>query len=377
MSDKQGAIPYQLLREMIEAGYIQGSAIEALQPASLDLTLTDEIYRMRGSYLPRLGESIQEILNRGALFRHDVIRPLEQNGIYLIKLAETLALPPGIHATSSNKSSSGRINLRGRLLADGVPRFDEIPARSSDERGSPTAAGYHGSLWLEVIPKSFPVLLHPGHRINQIRFFHGDAKLSSLEHRIAFDRFGLLRTIAGARIAPTVENVRRGITMTVDLTSQEIIGWRSKTTAWSVLDMGKYDHDPADFFEPVPRPKSGELVIHPEAFYILATKEKIITPPNFATEMAAYDSSKGEFRSHFAGFFDPGWGWRENDVERGTIAVLEVEAYSHDFVLRDGQPICLMVYDRMLAPPEKLYGEGIQSHYHTQQGPRLAKWFKV
>ena len=141
--------------------------------------------------------------------------------------------------------------------------------------------------------------------------------------------------------------------------------------------MNRFDHDPADFFEPVTRPKSGELVIHPEAFYILSTKEKIITPPNFATEMAAYDSSKGEFRSHFAGFFDPGWGWRENDAERGTIAVLEVEAYSHDFVLRDGQPICLMVYDRLVATPEKLYGENIQSHYHMQQGPKLAKWFKT
>ena len=365
MSDRQGAIPYQLVKKMIEAGYIHGANIEALQPASLDLTLTEEIYRMRGSYLPRLGESISEILKCGSLFCHDITRPLEQNGIYLIKLAETLKLPPGVHATASNKSSSGRINLRGRLLADGVPRFDEIPA------------GYHGALWIEVVPKSFPVLLHPGHRINQIRFFHGDAKLSSLEHRIAFDRYGLLRTMGGQRISPTTENVRQGITMTVDLTSSDVIGWRSKDTNWSVLDMNRFDHDPADFFEPVPRPKSNELVIHPAAFYILSTKEKIITPPNFATEMAAYDSSKGEFRSHFAGFFDPGWGWRENDAERGTIAVLEVEAYSHDFVLRDGQPICLMVYDRLVATPEKLYGENIQSHYHMQQGPKLAKWFKT
>jgi dCTP deaminase len=165
--------------------------------------------------------------------------------------------------------------------------------------------------------------------------------------------------------------------MTVDLTSADIVGWQAKTTALNLLDTARFDHEPADFFEPVMRPKSGELVIHPQAFFILATKEKIITPPTLAMEMAAYDASKGEFRSHFAGFFDPGWGWRDDDAKRGTAAVLEVEAYSHDFVLRDGQPICLMVYERLLDIPTKLYGAGINSHYGEQSGARLAKWFKV
>jgi dCTP deaminase len=364
MSQRQGAIPYQLIREMIQAGYIKNASEAAIQPASLDLTLTDEVYRMRGSYLPRRGESMRDIVERGSLFKHTIDRPLEQNGIYLIRLQETLQLPSGIHATVSNKSSSGRINLRGRLLADGVPRFDEVPA------------GYQGSLWIEVIPKSFPVLLHAGDRVNQMRFFHGDARLSTLEHRMAFDRYHLLRAQDGTHLPSSPENVGRGVTMTVDLTSTEIIGWKAKATAWSILDTAKFDHDPNDFFEPVPRPKSGELVLHPEAFFILATKEKIITPPVYATEMAAYDSSKGEFRSHFAGFFDPGWGWSENDQDRGTIGVLEIEAYSHDFVLRDGQPICLMVYEHMLAVPEQLYGSDLKSNYTGQAGPRLAKWFK-
>ena len=164
--------------------------------------------------------------------------------------------------------------------------------------------------------------------------------------------------------------------MTVDLTSTDIVGWQAKRSASSILDTSRFDHDPEDFFDPVFRPKSEELILHPEAFFILATKEKIITPPDMACEMAAYDSSKGEFRSHFAGFFDPGWGWRENEQERGTIGVLEVEAYSHDFVLRDGQPICLMVLEHMLATPERLYGDDLKSNYHKQSGPRLAKWFK-
>ncbi|MBM3204835.1 2'-deoxycytidine 5'-triphosphate deaminase [Candidatus Uhrbacteria bacterium] len=362
---RYGAIPYQLIKEMMAAGYIQNGNVEAIQPASLDLTITDEVYRMRGSYLPRPGESIRTIVERGMLFKHPIEHPLEKDGLYLIKLAESLKLPPGIRATTSNKSSSGRVNLRGRLLVDGVPRFDEVPA------------GYQGSLWIEVIPKSFPIRLHLGDRINQIRFFHGDARLSELEHRMAYDRHTFLRTLDGARIPPSSEYIGRGITMTVDLTSTEIIGWRAKSTAWSVLDTAKRDHDPNDFFDPLPRPKDGELVLHPQDFLILATKEKIVTPPNYAAEMAAYDASKGEFRSHFAGFFDPGFGWDQDETKCGNVAVLEVEAYSHDFVLRDGQPICLMLYERTLATPERLYSAELKSNYAHQKGLLLAKWFKA
>jgi dCTP deaminase len=363
MKQQLGAIPCQIIRDMIAAGYIKNASSSAIQPGSLDLTITDEMYRMRGSYLPRPGELIEDLIHRGSLFRHYPDRPLEQNGIYLIKLQESLELPPGIHAIVSNKSSSGRINLRGRLIAEGIARFDDVPA------------GYRGNLWIEVIPKSFPVLVHPGDHLNQMRFFHGDARLSSLEHRMIFDRYGLLRTSTGERVPATNENIGRGVTMTVDLTSNDVIGWRAKQSASAVLDTARFDHAPEDFFEPVMRPRCDELILHPEDFYLLATKEGVITPPEFAAEMAAYDSSKGEFRSHFAGFFDPGWGWREKDGERGTIGVLEVEAYSHDFVLRDSQPICLMVYERMLMVPEQMYGAEIKSHYATQRGPRLAKWF--
>lgn len=364
MATKSGAIPFQIIRELIDAGYVRGANSAHIQPASLDLTITDEIYRLRGSYLPRPGERVEDLVKHGTLFRHTPDRPLEIDGIYLIRLNETLALPPGIHATTSNKSSTGRINLRGRLLADGVSRFDEVPA------------GYQGSLWIEVVPKSFPILLHPGDRLNQMRFFHGDARLGALEHQMAYDRFRLLRDQNGQFIPAGREAVERGITMTVDLTTYDVVGWRAHHAPYSVLDTARFDHDPNDFFEPVARPKNGELVVRPGDFYILATKEKIITPPHFATEMAAYDATKGEFRSHFAGFFDPGWGWRERDEERGTIAVLEIEAHSHDFVLRDGQPICLMVYERMLAPPEKMYGSDLNSNYFMQTGPRLAKWFR-
>lgn len=364
MSVLQGALPYQAIKIMTETGQVMGVTQDvALQPASLDLSLTDQIYRMRGSYLPRKGEPVQEIIRRGCLFEHDITKPLEYNGIYLIKLAESLRLPATIHAAASNKSSSGRINLRARLLADGVPRFDDIPA------------GYAGDLWLEVSPKSFPVRIHLGDRINQMRFYQGEARLSSAEHRELFEKYHLLRGLDGALIPTSEDYVGRGVTMTIDLHSQERIGWRAKTAPEAVLDTAAFDHDPKAFFEEIARPQADELVLHPGDFYILSTRERILTPPVYSTEMVSYDASKGEFRSHFAGFFDPGWGWREKEEERGTIAVLEVECYGHPFVLRDGQPICLMVYERMTEVPEKLYGVDLKSNYASQQGPKLAKWF--
>jgi dCTP deaminase len=365
MAQTYGAIPYQMMREMMEANYIQGAQTENLQPGSLDLTVTDEAYRMKGSYLPRTGETIEALIKHGSLFRHSLEHPLEKDGVYLIRLQERLNLPPGIHASVSNKSSSGRINLRGRLLADGVSKFDEIPP------------GYQGSLWIEVITKSFPVLLHPGDRLNQIRFFHGEAKLSSLEHRMLFDRYGLLRDQDGKRLEPTPSNIGRGVTMTIDLSNFTIVGWKAKETPSHILDTAKFDHEATDFFDPVYRPKNGELILHPNAFFILATKERIVTPPGHASEMAAYDATKGEFRSHFAGFIDPGNGWMPQVGDpQGFVPVLEVEAYGQDFILRDGQPICLIVFERILQIPERLYGTDLKSNYVHQYGPKLAKWFR-
>jgi dCTP deaminase len=370
MPNRPGALPYQLIKEMMQAGYIQNASEQALQPSSLDLTITDEVYRMRGSYLPRPGEPVHQIIQRGSLYKATLDLPLERGGIYLVKLAERLKLPETIHAAVSNKSSSGRIDLRGRLVADGLARFDSIPA------------GYEGSLWIEIVPKSFPVRLHPGDRVNQMRFFYGNAKLTALEHRFAFDRDHLLLNADGSSITATNDIVHEGITMTIDLLGQEqdqnaIIGWRSHPGAWNVLDTRRFNHDPLDFFEPLYRVRDGELTLTPGTFYILCTREKIVVPPTYAAEMANYDPSKGEFRSHFAGFFDPGFGWNADPAQRGIAAVLEVEAFGHDCVLRHGQPICLMVYERMLNTPEKLYGADMKSNYARQTGPKLAKWFRA
>ncbi|HWQ99270.1 MAG TPA: 2'-deoxycytidine 5'-triphosphate deaminase [Candidatus Methylomirabilis sp.] len=367
MANRPGALPFQTIRDILQAGYVTGASDAAIQPSSLDLTITDEVYRMRGSYLPRPGEPVKEIISRGSLYTATLNLPLERGGIYLIRLKESLKLPKTIHATVSNKSSSGRIDLRARLVADGLPRFDSVPD------------GYAGSLWIEVVPKSFPVRLHAGDRVNQIRFFYGNAKLNALEHQIAYDNHRLLRSIDGRHIPSNENIVQEGVTMTIDLLGADgpdgVIGWRSHPGAWNVLDTARYDHNPFDFFEPIARPRTGELTLTPGTFYVLSTKEKIVVPPHLAAEMANYDPSKGEFRSHFAGFFDPGFGWDADDAKRGTAAVLEVEAFGHECVLRDGQPICLMAFERMLSTPEKLYGQDMKSNYASQSGPRLAKWF--
>ncbi len=364
MQERQGAIPRQFIADMANAGYIKNIDPVCLQPSSIDLRLSDECYRIPASYLPRKGESIRQLVEHGSLFRHPLSQPLEKNATYLIRLQESLALPPGIHATASNKSSSGRINLRTRLLADGVQRFDSVPA------------GFQGTLWVEVAPKSFPILVHPGDRLNQMRFFSGDAHLSSLEHRLLSDKFHILREANGHPIA-AADDSAGGITMTVEL-STDIVGWRAHPTSFNVLDTANFDHDPHDFFEPVIKPKRGELILQDGSFYILVTKERILVPPNYAAEMAAYDPTKGEFRSHYAGFFDPGFGWKDNtDQDQGRQAVLEICTLGHDLMLRDGQPICLMVYENLTERPDVLYGTEIQSNYSNQHGPRLAKWFKL
>jgi dCTP deaminase len=358
-----GSLPLQLIEQLIDAGYIRGAYKGHIQPSSLDLTLTDACYAMPGSLLPRPGESIESIIASHNGTPHSLDKPLEVGRVYLVRLSEFVAFSPDLSATASNKSSSGRINLRGRLLADGVASFDELPR------------GYHGQLWIELIPMSFPVRVHAGERINQLRIFAGDGRLSRIEHELLYATEPLLRTQQGCGIPASSLHVGKAITMTVDLSTHEIVGWKAKQQTAVFMDTKVFDHPKEHFFEPVLRPSDGQILLKPGDFFILGTKEKIVIPPTYAAEMIAYDGTKGEFRSHFAGFFDPGFGWHEDAAQRGTIAVLEVEAYGNPFFLRDEQPVCLMAYEHLVASPSKLYGSELKSNYGQQQGPRLAKWF--
>ncbi len=362
----KGALAYQHIKELMALGHIREGQEENLQPSSIDLSISGEIYRMRGTFLPRPHEKIRDILKNGILFPVGLNQPLELNGIYLIRLNELLDLPENIYAMTNNKSSSGRINLQTRLIVNGVASFDHVPR------------GYHGELWLEVIPKSFPVQLNYSEHLNQMRFFTGDGRLTDDELCNDHERYGFLRDPLHAVLPINPSSQQRGLTMSIDLLSSDVVGYRCTPTTSRVLDFKRRDHDPDDFFEPIYKPKDGQLIMRRGEFYIFTTKEGIRVPREYAVEMLPYDVSKGEFRSHYAGFFDPGFGFGAAGEILGTPGVLEVFTHDNDFVLRDGQPICQMVYEHLSAPAELYYGDPkLVNNYYKQSGPRLSKHFKM
>lgn len=360
-----GAFPSQRIAQMITDGQVTGADASRIQPSSLDLTISEEIYKMRGVFLPRSGESLQELIHEGALFPWDLGKPLECGGIYLARMNETLALRPTVYARTNNKSSTGRVNLQARLLADCVPRFDALPR------------GYHGNLWVLLIPRSFSVKLTADDALNQIRFFNTDAALTRPELEALYAEDALLHTENGIHLSPEhVEfDEHGGVTLTVDL-EQPIIGYKCRPSGGMVLDFRATDHDPADFFETIPRPKNGHLILRRDEFYILSTLECIRVPPTFACEMVAYDPSKGEFRSHYAGFIDPGFGYGQQGEIPAAPLVLEMLLQDNDVILRHGQPVCKVIYERLAETASRVYGVGdLRSNYTLQRGPRLSKHF--
>lgn len=361
-----GAYPSQSIERLIKGDLVLGADEDNLQPASLDLSISDEIYKMKGIFLPRKNEKISEIVKEGALYKTDLEKPLECEGVYMIKLNESLNLSSQIFALTNNKSSSGRINLQVRLLADGVSKFDKVPR------------GYKGDLWVLVSPKSFAVKLKPGNLLNQMMFFDVDARLSEKEHRALYKKYDLFfnKDINSLDCGEVEFDSGGGLTMTVDL-DQDIVGYKCIPQAEKMLDFNNFKHDPLDFFEPINRPKNGTVVLKRDHFYVLSTKEFVRVPKEYAMEMIAYDTSKGEYRSHYAGFIDPGFGYGDKGEIKGTPLVLEVFTNDNDFILRDGQPICKVVYESLVESPQLVYGVGgLGSHYHTQRGPRLSKHFK-
>lgn len=362
-----GSFPSQEIKNLIDSGNIINGSIKNIQPSSLDISITDEIYKMKGIFLPQKGEKITDIIKEGALFQTDLEKPLECGGVYLIKIKEELNLPKGVFVLNSNKSSSGRVNLQARLLSNGVPQFDKVPR------------GYKGSLWLLVSPKSFSIKLMRGNTLNQIRFFNVDARLTESEHQALYEKFQLFYNKDKKPISSELVDFdeSRGLTMTIDL-EQDLVGYKCIPSISKILDFNKFDHDPLDFFEPIYKSKNKSIILQRDNFYILSTKEHVRVPKEYAMEMIAYDTSKGEFRSHYAGFIDPGWGYGIDGKRKGTPLVLEVFTHDNDFVLREGQPICKVVYESLTETPDLVYGTGkAGSHYHLQRGPRLSKHFKI
>jgi dCTP deaminase len=329
-----GILPCQTLEALIEAGAISAAgafAEDQVQPASLDLRLGARAWRVRASFLPGLGRTVRERVDHVAMHEIDQTRGavLERGCVYIAELQERLSLPAGLCARANPKSSTGRVDVFVRLLTDRGAAFDDV------------ASGYDGPLYVEIAPQTFSVLVRLGTRLNQLRLKAGEPP------RLAVRDVG------------------------VDLTGA-LAGFRARRHA-GVVDLDREDgHDPRDFWEPLV-PRHGELLLDPGEFYILASKEAVEIPVLQAAEMTPIDPSVGEFRVHYAGFFDPGFGTEEAGGV-GSRGVLEVRSHETPFLLEDGQTVARLVFEPLTEKPARLYGEG-GSHYQ-RQGLKLSKHFR-
>ncbi len=354
-----GVLPDSALRRMLADGAIAAEppvTDAQVQPASLDLRLGATAYRVRASFLAGRGRRVAERIAEFEMHRVDLSEGavLEKGCVYLIPLAERLALPPGVTAVANAKSSTGRLDLLTRTITDGGTEFDRIPE------------GYHGPLYAEVCPRSFSVLVRAGQRLNQIRFRMGQAALTDAE---------LAALHAQEPLVDGTPLISEGLGFSVDLkpATGTLVGYRAKPHT-GVVDLDRIGHYPArEFWEEV-HAEDGRVILDPGAFYILVSREAVTIPPDYAAEMAPYLAMVGEFRVHYAGFFDPGFG-HASAGGKGSRGVLEVRCHEAPFVLEHGQVVGRLVYERMQARPDRLYGAGIASNYQGQ-GLKLAKQFR-
>ena len=327
---------------------------EQVQPASLDLRLGSVAYRVRASFLPGQGRSVTERLPDFQMHRMDLTdgAVLERGCVYLVPLVERVTLAAGLTAVANAKSSTGRLDLLTRLVADGGTEFDRLPP------------GYDGPLFAEICPRSFSVLVRPGMRLNQLRLRRGQAILTDAELRDLNARAPL---VGGDAL------IDQGVGFSVDLRPArgDLVGYRARPHS-GVIDLDRIGAYPAaDFWDRL-HTDAGRLILDPGAFYILVSRESVAIPAETAAEMAPYLAMVGEFRVHYAGFFDPGFGIGAQG--RGARGVLEVRCHEAPFVLEHGQVVGRLVYERMTAAPDRLYGQDIRSNYQGQ-GLKLAKQF--
>ena len=378
-SEGTGIFPSQKIKEMLNSGEIKTTMIpfdfDQIQPASIDLRLGDYAYPVDTSFLPgkrmKVLEKLKQLDDRFDDFKINLGKGavLEKGRVYVIPLLESINLKSDVAAFANPKSSTGRLDILTRLIADNATSFDEV------------SEGYKGELFIEVAPRSFSVVVKTGTRLNQLRF-----RRTRGEEAKSIPAFEWKKLLDEGQIVDSNDhkiNARSNKTgvlpFTVDLKGSgiegSIIGYRVKKHV-KRIDLERRDYDPLDFWEPIRFHKTSSLILDPDEFYILMTKEAIAVPPDYAAEMMPYDTRAGEFRVHYAGFFDPGFGWNAKINKAGSSrGVLEVRSHEVPFLLEHEQTVGWLRYERMAARPELLYGHDINSNYQGQS-LKLAKQFK-
>ncbi len=354
-----GVLPSQAISELILKKIISADReIEAnqIQPASLDLRLGDIAWRVRASFLTGKGKDVSDLLDEFKMHQIDICdgSVLEKGCVYLIPLEEKLKLPADLSAVANAKSSTGRLDLLTRIITNKGTEFDRIPA------------GYEGQLFVEICPRSFSVLVRPGMRLNQIRFRKGQAILTDKE---------LVALHHKEKLLDSIPKIDAGLGFSVDLqpAKSSLVGYQAKPHT-GIIDLDKVNtYRREDFWQEV-HSLNSKIILDPDAFYILVSRESVHIPPAYAAEMAPYIAMVGEFRVHYAGFFDPGFG-HAGAGGLGSRGVLEVRCHEAPFVLEHGQIVGRLIYERMAEIPKELYGENINSNYQGQ-GLKLSKHFK-
>ena len=366
IAETDGILPAQAIRALADAGGIRPSepfGPGQVQPASVDLRLGARAHRVRASFLPGPGGAVAERLDDLTLHTFDLEKGavLETGCVYVVPLLERLALPLDIAASANPKSSTGRLDVFTRVIADGVTAFDQVPA------------GYSGPLYAEICPQTFPIVVRKGSKLSQLRFRRGDPR----ETDDGLARLQAEQTLVSGGDA----DIQDGIALSVDLMGFDrggdgtgLVGYRAKRHT-GVVDVDQPGACAiADYWEPVFADRKRRLILDPDQFYILASKEAVHIPPTHAAEMMPFNPLVGEFRVHYAGFMDPGFGHSAAGGS-GSRVVLEVRSHKVPFILEDGQIVGRLVYERMAELPDQLYGSDLGSHYQAQ-GLKLSKHFK-
>ena len=373
-----GVLSSQEILELINKNVItseNGIEKDLIQPASIDLRLGIKAWRVPASFLPGKGNKVSSRLKDLAMHEFSLIdgAVLECGCVYIVKLLENVSLTDNLTGIANPKSSTGRLDVFTRLIVDGAMEFEEVPA------------GYQGPLYAEISPRTFSVLVRTGSRLNQLRLRRGQSFTSDKEMEILQEHVGLVRNQDNINL---LDKIKNGVPLSVDLIGENgLIGYKARKHSM-LIDIDKPNHYKRElFWEKITvedllyqggdyknKNNQGSLILSPDAFYILASKEYVSVPSKYAAEMRAYDTKVGEFRAHYAGFFDPGFGLTELGASK-TKAVLEVRSHDVPFLIEQDQTVCRLVYEPMANVPSILYGEAGSSNNYQAQGLKLAKHF--